>query len=257
MLGATKERGPLRPSTRRGVRIRVLLVAGQALLRAALRAIVSRERDMEVVGGVGDDQAVSALAVATRPDVAVLDLSGTGPRPLVIGEAIRLANPATRLLVLGHDPDPSAARMALALGVTGYLVKDADAAELLEAIRAVYRSRLFVHLVASGDTGLAWGAPAAEPSRRSGRARLSTRERHLLTMVAEGYTSRQIGQALSVSPKTVATHRTRIATKLGLQIRSEPVRLALDRGLLKGRAVGPSGEISPRVVTGNNDGTNS
>ena len=254
MLGATKERGPLRPSTRRGVRIRVLLVAGQALLRAALRAIVSRERDMEVVGDVGDDQAVSALAVATRPDVAVLDLSGAGPRSLVIGEAIRLANPATRLLVLGHDPDPSAARMAL--GVTGYLVKDGEAAELLEAIRAVHRGRLFVHLGASGDTGLAWGALAAEPSRRSGLARLSTRERHVPTMVAEGHTSQRIGQALSVRPKT-ATLRTRIATKLGLPMRWELVRFALDCGLLKGRAVGPSGKTSPRVVTSKNDGTNS
>jgi DNA-binding NarL/FixJ family response regulator len=235
----------------------VLLVAGQALLRAALRAVVSREVDMEVVGDAGDDQAVSALAVATRPDVAVLDLSAAGPGSLAIGEAIRRANPATRLLVLGHDPDPSAVRTALALGVTGYLVKDTEAAELLEAIRGVYRGRLVMHLGASGDMGSAWGAPAAEPNRRRGLARLTTRERHVLTMVAEGYTSRQIGQALSVRPKTVETHRARIATKLGVPMPSEQVRFAPDRGLLKGRAVGPTGETAPRVVTGNNDGTSS
>jgi DNA-binding NarL/FixJ family response regulator len=218
----------------RAPKIRVLIVDSQTLLRAALRSLISRERDMEVVGDGADGQTVTALAASARPDVAVIDAALAGPDGLALGEAIRMASPDTRLLVLGQSPDTAAVRAAIALGVTGYVVKDADPAELVAAIRAVYRGRLFVYLgAASSAAGVSLWGPAAPRGRRVGLVALSARERHVLVLVARGYTSRQIGQALALSAKTVETYRARIGTKLGLHTRFELVRFALESGLLK------------------------
>jgi DNA-binding NarL/FixJ family response regulator len=232
--GTSRKKGlPLTPR-RRPPRIRVVLVDGQTLVRAALCSLISREQDLEVVGEAIGGQTAVGLVGETKPDVALIDLSAGGPGGVAIGEAIRGACGATRLLVLGRDANASAVRTAIALGVTGYVVKEADAAEIIAAIRAVHRGRLFISLDANG-AGLnasLWGQPG-ERGRHAGLAALSTRERHVLALVAHGYTSRQIATTLSVSAKTVETYRARISARLGRQTRCALVQFALECGLLK------------------------
>jgi two-component system response regulator NreC len=226
--------------SQRAPRIRVLIVDHQTLLRVALRSLISRERDMEVVGDAADSQTMTTLAARVKPDVAIIDAGLAGAEGMASGAALRAASPDTRLIILGQSPDAAEVRAAVALGVTGYVVKDADPAELVAAIRAVHRGRLFVYLGAAGTGAGAslWG-PAVPRGRRVGLVALSARERHVLVLVARGYTSRQIGQTLALSAKTVETYRARIGTKLGLHTRFELVRFALESGLLK---AGENGE---------------
>jgi two-component system, NarL family, response regulator NreC len=240
--GSAKKESRRSPAPR--PKIRVVLIDGGSSVRGALRALSGKEHDIDLVGDAHAGPAAVALVAKSRPDVAVIDLGATGLAGLEIGEAVKAACETTRVLVVAQDTDASAVRTAIGVGATGYVVKDADAAELATAIRAVHRGRLFISLGAA-EAGLAsslWGR-TAERGRPTGLAALSARERHVLTLVAHGYTSREIAQSLSVSAKTVETYRARISVKLGRQSRAELVQFALECGLLKpgGSGVGPSG----------------
>ena len=234
--GNSKKESRRAPSQR--PKISVVLIEGTPSLRAALRSLVSKELDLDLVGEAPSGPPAIALVTKARPDVAVIEVGTTELEGLGIGETIR-ASAATRVLVVGQDTDASAVRTAIGLGATGYVVKDVDAAEIGTAIRAVHRGRLFISLGAA-EAGLGsslWGA-TTERGRPTGLGALSPRERHVLTLVARGYTSREIAQSLSVSAKTVETYRARISVKLGRQSRAELVQFALECGLLK-----PGGDL--------------
>jgi DNA-binding NarL/FixJ family response regulator len=242
LRGLGAERPRTLKGTRRDARIRVVLIDGQTLLRAALRSLISRDRDIEVVGEAAWGPAAAALVGESRPDVVLLDLTTAGADAMTAIEEIRRANPAIRLLVLGRATEGATVRAAVAAGVTGYVVPEAGADEVVAAIRAVRGGRLFVYLGAGPQAAAPlWGAHAL-PRHRSGLAALSGRERQVLALVAHGCTSVQIGHTLTVSVKTVETYRARITAKLGLQTRFELVRFALDTGLLQ--AAGGDGAAS-------------
>jgi two-component system response regulator NreC len=122
-----------------------------------------------------------------------------------------------------HD-DPGYARLALAAGASGHVIKDAESAELLAAIRAVHRGRTFVQV----------GSEPAAPAtlERPATPTLSPRERQVLGLLAHGHTNREVADRLSLSVKTVETHRARLSDKLGLHSRADLVRLAIELGLL-------------------------
>jgi DNA-binding NarL/FixJ family response regulator len=240
--GASAERPRPVKGPRRDGKIRVALIDGQTLLRAALRTLITRDREIEVVGEAAWGPAATALVDERRPDVALLDLTAAVPEAMTTIDEIRRVNPAVRLLVLGRATDGATVRAAVAVGVTGYVVPEAGPDEVVAAIRAVHRGRLFVYLGADPTTAPLWGAHGSA-RQRSGLAALSAREREVLTLVAQGCTSVQIGHTLAVSVKTVETYRARITAKLGLQTRFELVRFALDTGLLQamGGDGGPAG----------------
>jgi DNA-binding NarL/FixJ family response regulator len=156
--------------------------------------------------------------------VAVIDLTMPGLSGVETLERLHRELPTTRLLVLTMHDDPAYARVARAAGASGHVIKDSESSELLAAIRAVYRGRVFIQV--GGD-----GGPAAPMSARA--PALSQRERQVLEMLARGHTNREIAHRLSLSTKTVETHRSRLGDKLGLHTRAELVRLALDLGLIR------------------------
>jgi len=179
-----------------------------------------------VVAGTFEDEKAVRRAHEMRPDVAVIDLTMPGLSGVETLERLHHELPATRLLVLTMHDDPAYARVARAAGASGHVIKDSESSELLAAIRAVHRGRVFVQV--GGDAG-----PAA-PAMTSARApALSQRERQVLEMLARGHTNREIAHRLSLSTKTVETHRSRLGDKLGLHTRAELVRLALDLGLIR------------------------
>jgi two-component system response regulator NreC len=215
-------------------KIAVLVVDDHPVLRAGLRMLINGQPDMEVVGETGDGGTATALATELKPDVAIVDLSIPGAGGMATSEEIRRASPGTQILVLTVQDDLAYARTALARGATGYVVKDADTEELLAAIRAVHRGRIFVYLGGAGPSDqLDAERAVAKDNRVAPESTLSSRERRVLVLVAHGYTSRQIGQMLSLSAKTVETYRGRINTKLGLRTRSDYVRFALQSGLMR------------------------
>ena len=125
-------------------KIRVLLADDHAILRAGLRMLLAAQPDMTVVAEAADGEEAVRRALATRPDVAVIDLTMPGLSGVETLGRLRREVPATRLLVLTMHDDPGYARVALAAGASGHVVKDAESAELLTAIRTVHRGRTFV-----------------------------------------------------------------------------------------------------------------
>jgi len=204
-------------------KIRVLLADDHAILRAGLRMLLDAQPDMAVVAEAADGEEAIRRACGSRPDVAVVDLTMPGLSGVETLEGLRREAPATRLLVLTMHDDPGYARLAMAAGASGHVVKDAESAELLAAIRAVHRGRTFVQVGAEPTP--------AEPPRPPAPP-LSPRERQVLELLAHGHTNREVADRLALSVKTVETHRARLGDKLGLHTRADLVRLAIELGLL-------------------------
>jgi two-component system, NarL family, response regulator NreC len=207
-------------------RIRLLLADDHAILRAGLRMLLEAQPDMMVVAEASDGEEAVRRAHATRPDVAVIDLTMPGLSGVETLQRLRRELPDTRLLVLTMHDDPAYARVAQAAGAAGHVVKDSESGDLLTAIRAVHRGRAFVQVGAAGP------APAETAEIRAMPA-LSPREGQVLALLAHGHTNREIAARLALSVKTIETHRARLSDKLGLHSRADLVRLALELGLLK------------------------
>jgi two-component system response regulator NreC len=205
-------------------KIRVLLADDHAILRAGLRMLLDAQPDMAVVAEAADGEEAIRRAGGSRPDVAVVDLTMPGLSGVETLERLRREVPSTRLLVLTMHDDPGYARLALAAGASGHVIKDAESAELLAAIRAVHRGRTFVQVGAEPEV-----TAAAE---RAPTPALSPRERQVRELLAHGHTNREVADRLSLSVKTVETHRARLSDKLGLHSRADLVRLAIELGLL-------------------------
>lgn len=208
-------------------KIRLLLADDHAILRAGLRMLLDAQPDMVVVGEAADGEGAVEQARATRPDVAIVDLTMPGLSGVETLQRLRRELPATRLLVLTMHDDPGYARMAFAAGASGHVVKDRESAELLAAIRTVHRGRTFVEV---DPADVAAEVQAEPPSRLP---ELTTRERQVLALLAQGHTNREVADILAIGVKTVETYRARINEKLGLSSRADIVREALRRGVFR------------------------
>jgi len=204
--------------------IAVVLVDDHALVRGALRALLDGQNDLEVVGEAGDLASVEAAVAAHRPRVLVLDVNLPDGLAIDALPALREAAPETEIVLLTMERDLTLARRALEAGAKGYLFKDVAHLELIEAVRAA----------AAGEQHL---APAVAAGLKDGegedRQVLSPRETDVLKLMALGHTNREIGEQLSLSVRTVETHRAHIQQKLGLSSRPELTRYALAHGLIE------------------------
>ena len=211
--------------------IRVLLVDDHAMFRAGIRALLEAEGRVEVVGeAASGDEAVDRVR-ELKPDVVVMDLAMPGSNGLEATRRINALDLHTSVLVLTVHAEEEYLVPVVEAGASGYLTKTSADTDLLEAIKVVARGQVF--LPPSAATLLLRRYKAAEEEEGAGLTDLSTREQEVLALTAEGFSSREIGQKLFISPKTVDTYRSRIMDKLGLTHRSELVRFALKVGLLK------------------------
>ncbi|HEU0016556.1 MAG TPA: response regulator transcription factor [Longimicrobium sp.] len=212
--------------------IRVLLVDDHALLRAGLRMLLEAEPGLEVAGEAGTGEEGVEKAVELRPDVVVMDLSMPGIGGLEATRRITAAGLGIRVLVLTVHADSEYLMPVLEAGGGGYVTKHSADRELVEAIHVVARGDVFLYPTAAKVLAQSILAPRrAEPSGDALHL-LSPREREVLALTAEGYSSTEIGGRLSLSHKTVETYRQRLMDKLDLHHRSDLVRFALSRGLL-------------------------
>jgi two-component system, NarL family, response regulator NreC len=217
----------------KGYKIRVLIADDHAILRSGLRMLISTQPDMIVVGEAQDGNEAIRMARQTTPDVAVLDITMPNSGGLhAIAEMQKSSSPVRILLLTMHD-EPAYLRTALAAGASGYVLKKSVDANLLSAIRAVHKGRTYVDSeLADGLLREVLPEPARARSDSPESYVLSARETQVLKLVAEGFSSREIGERIFVSAKTVETYRRRFAEKLGLESRADIVRYALDLGLL-------------------------
>lgn len=217
--------------------IRVVLADDHAVVRAGLRAVLRAARDIEVVGEAsGGDEAV-ALAEQLAPHVVVMDLTMARGDGLAATRAIVARGLAARVLMLTMHTEEEYLLPALEAGAAGYIVKSAADRELVAAVRAVaHGDGPYVHGSAARVLARGLVARQHDPLRaeRERFARLSEREQDVLRLTAQGYTAPEIGERLTISPKTVDTYKQRVNEKLGLAHRSDYVRLALRLGLLEG-----------------------
>ena len=211
---------------------RVLLADDHAVLRAGLKALLSLESDIEVVGEAATGEAAVERAKTLRPDVVVMDLAMPGIGGLEATRQISALQQGTRVLVLTSHAEEEYLLPVLEAGGSGYVQKTKADEDLLSAIRVVAGDEVFLY--PSATKLLLKGYRTVEdPARADPLHDLSDRERQVLGLTAEGYSSSEIGKKLFLSPKTVDTYRARLMQKLGLTHRSELIRLALQMGVLK------------------------
>ncbi len=213
--------------------IRVLLVDDHAVLRAGLGALLSAEPDISVIGEAATGEEGVDAALTLHPDVVIMDISMPGLGGLEATRRIAALDLDVRVLVLTMHPEEEYLFPVLEAGGCGYVTKASADSELVEAIRTVSRGEVFLYPRATKLLLQRYQSQEAEEDEHP-LHQLSAREREVLGLTAEGFSSTEIGKKLFISPKTVDTYRSRIMSKLGLAHRSELVRFALRTGLLRG-----------------------
>jgi two-component system, NarL family, response regulator NreC len=205
--------------------IRIVIADDHAVVRRGLRQLLEDESGFEVVAEAGDVDTARRYVRGHHPHVLVLDLNMPGESSLEAIPSIREEFPDTQIVVLTMQTEPVYARRALSDGVLGYVLKEAADSELVDAVRAA----------AAGESYLnpRLGARVAAEPPPGPPDGLSDREVQVLRLIALGHTNAQIAQELYLSVRTVETHRAHIQQKLGVTERSELVRYAIDRGLVK------------------------
>ncbi len=209
----------------------VLIVDDHAMVRKGLRLLIDAQHDLNVVGEAGSLREAIDLAAKTKPQIVTLDLAMPGQSGVASVERLRSAAPGVKIIVVTMFDDPAYIRSAMALGASGYVNKSAADSELISAIRAVARGRVFIDV---GDAATLESilSPKSSSSKQVPMDTLSERERQVLQQVARGYTNQQIADEVGLSVKTVESYRARLMKKLGLKERADLVRLAVESGLL-------------------------
>lgn len=209
---------------------RVLLADDHTIVRQGLLGILQASGEVEVVAQAADGHEAVQKTLETRPDVIVLDITMPRLSGLEAARRIRKALPDARILVLTmHDDEEYVLKMVRA-GVSGYLVKETAASELVAAIRALREGKAYFGPRAAKVLAEAYQEGRDVPE--DPYARLTDREREIFQLVVEGKTNPQVADILCISPKTVDNHRTRLMEKLGVHSTAELLRWAARHGLL-------------------------
>ncbi len=204
-------------------RITIVLTDDHAVVRGALKALLDAQDDLEVVGEASDLESARAAIRDLQPDVLILDVNLPDGLGVDAVAGLREESPGIEIVLLTMERDLTLARRAIEAGARGYLFKDAAHLELIEAVRNASERREYL-------------SPSVEAGLRDEddgeRSPLSPRETEVLRLMALGHTNREIAEHLSLSVRTVETHRAHIQQKLRLDSRSELTRYALENRLL-------------------------
>jgi two-component system response regulator NreC len=212
-------------------KIRVLLADDHPVVRVGLRTLLESEPDMEVVGEAGTGWQAVALAQELQPDVAVVDISMPG-NGLDATRQIRATCHGTSVLILTVHAQERYLFHVLKAGASGYVLKSTVDTELISAIRSVAQGGAFLYPSGAKMLVEDYLARLGQNEEEDALHQLSDREREVLQFAALGYTANEIGEKLSLSPKSVETYRTRTMQKLNLHGRADLVRYALSHDLL-------------------------
>src|SRR3954453_1952926 len=211
--------------------VRILLVDDHAMLRDGVRMVLEAHPGFEVVGTADNGVEAVELAHSLRPDIAVLDVAMPELNGLDATREIRACCPDTEIVILSMHEGEDYLREALRAGAAGYVLKRAAAKELVGAIQAVQRGESYLD-PALTRTLISDYVKKVDRTDLPADA-LTERELEVLRLVAEGLTNRQIALKLNISIKTVQSHRANLMDKLDLHDRTELVRYAIRRGLIK------------------------
>jgi len=209
--------------------MRVVLVDDQGLVRAGVRKVLEGEGDMVVVGEATDGHEMMRLLHAIEADVVVLDLNMPGRDGFEALRDLHMADLPVKVLVLSLHDDPQYVGRAVREGAHGYLLKDCAVQDLPLAVRAVMQGKPFF----SPRAQQALSEALRNGQRLDPVDLLSPRELEVLKRVAGGLSSKEIGAALNISPRTVETHRASLMRKLDLHSVAELTRFAIEKGIVR------------------------
>ncbi|HUE75260.1 MAG TPA: response regulator transcription factor [Chloroflexota bacterium] len=210
--------------------IRVMIVDDHTIVRQGIQALLALETDIQVIAETGDGVVAVRLAKELQPDVVLMDVQLPGLSGIEATRTIRQMCPRTEVLAMTmHDSSHYVISM-LKAGARGYLLKEAPAAEVMSAIRAVHRGQSVLH---QNVTGMVVDQVNQRAPQGVADETLTMRERQILELVAIGQTSREIAERLGLSVKTVDNYRTHVLQKLNARNKVEAITIALQRGLIQ------------------------
>ena len=216
---------------------RILIADDHALFRHGLRSLIESSADgFAVVGEASDGLEAISMAADLHPDIVLMDLCMPKQNGMESIAAIKTRVPGVRVIVVTGHCTQEHVRATLEAGADGYVLKDDTSDDMLKALRAARDSKVFLSPGICGGVVMGYlnrpdAAPAAELAPSSW-SKLTTRERQMLKLVAEGKKNREIAELLSLSTKTVEKHRASLMQKMGFANASELVAYALDKGLI-------------------------
>ncbi|KIL41827.1 LuxR family transcriptional regulator [Gordoniibacillus kamchatkensis] len=220
-----------------GEKIKVLLADDQTMIRQGFGYVIGLQADMMLVGEAFDGKEAVDMAIASQPDVVLMDIQMPRMTGIEATQAIMARLPATKIVILTTFDDQEYIVQGIRAGAVGYLLKDAEVEDMLEAVRsafrgeAVYRTGLAAHAL-SKVVSASYIAPGAAPKPLVLEP-LTEREQEILQEMAYGLRNDQIAQKLVISEGTVKSHVHRILQKFGCEDRTQVVVTALRNGLVK------------------------
>jgi len=213
--------------------ITVLLVEDHMIVREGLRSLLEAQADISVVGQAQDGRQAVELAEQLRPGVIVMDITMPLLNGLEAARRILLARPETRVIILSAHSDDGYVEQVLALGVAGYLIKQTSAQVLAAAVREVARGNTFYSPTISRRFLDGGAGRSRQESTGKQLAQLTSREREVLQLVAEGKANKQVADGLNISIKTVEKHRQHLMEKLGIHDTAGLTRYAISSGVIE------------------------
>jgi DNA-binding NarL/FixJ family response regulator len=218
-----------------GAVIRVLLADDEAMIRAGVRAILGAGEDIEVVAEAGDGREAVTLALAHRPDVALLDIRMPGLDGLAAGEEIARTVPGTAVAMLTTFSEDAYVARALSGGATGFLLKSGDPYELIAGVRAVAGGAAFLSPKVARHVIEGYGAQSVRrgADARARTAVLTPREREVLGLVGEGLSNPEIAARLHLVEGTVKAYVSAVLDRLGVKNRVQAAIVAYEAGLVR------------------------
>jgi DNA-binding NarL/FixJ family response regulator len=216
-------------------RIRVVLADDQALVRAGFRALLDAQDDIEVVGEAGDGEGAVRLAAELTPDIVLMDIRMPGVDGLAATRRIAADERcgAVRVVILTTFGLDEYVFDAIRSGASGFLVKDTEPKELVQAVRVVAGGEALLSPSVTKQLIAEFAARAKEPQSPDRLEKLTDRERGVLALVAEGLSNEEIAERLVVSPATAKTHVSRTMGKLHARDRAQLVVIAYESGLAR------------------------
>ncbi|HEX9271291.1 MAG TPA: response regulator transcription factor [Candidatus Binatia bacterium] len=209
----------------------IVLADDHKVVRQGLRAVLEANPSFRVIGEAGEGLETTRLAERLRPDVLVLDLMMPGLSGLEVTRQVKKRSPKTHVVVLSMHRDESYVLEALKNGAAAYVLKDSSVEELVKAVIEAVAGRRYLSPPLS-ESAIDAYVQRASTATRDRYDSLSSREREVLQLAAEGHTNAEIGKRLFISPRTVEIHRANMMQKLGLRNQTDLIRYALKRGIL-------------------------
>jgi DNA-binding NarL/FixJ family response regulator len=209
----------------------IVLADDHPIVRRGLRTLLETEIGFQILGEAGDGLDAVQLVERLQPDVLIVDVLMPGLNGLEVTRQVSQRTAQTHVIVLSMHANEAYVLEALRNGASGYVLKDSSITDLVQAVREVVAGRRYLSAPLS-ERAIAAYVDKAQTRTPSPYESLTSREREVLHLAAEGYTSAQIAKRLYLSPRTVETHRANLMRKLSLRTQADLTRYAIERGIL-------------------------